>query len=256
MHSLIAAQLDQSLRQHKAIERITLKYPDLTLQDAYQICRAGILLRQQRGEKTVGYKMGLTSLVKQKQMQVSTPIFGILTDVMQVENNHDIDLLNFIQPKTEPEIAFILGKELSGTVTAQEAYAACSGICAALDIIDSRYIDFKFTLIDVVADNTSAGGFLLGPAQHPSTIDLANLNMNLIINNEIKEQGNSNAILNNPINSLIMLSEMLAEQGYTLKAGDIVLSGASTSAITLQPGLHVINQTEKLGEASLTCKSR
>lgn len=250
-YSFLAAQLDNGLLQHKAMEPIVLKHPYLTLQDAYQIRNAGILLREGRGEKVVGYKMGLTSLAKQKQMHISAPIFGVLTDAMQIQNEQTISLKNFIQPKVEPEIAFILGEDLRGHVSLEQALAACSGVCAALDVIDSRYIDFKFTLIDVVADNTSAGGYVLGPIYNPSGFDLANLSMDLIVNDVIVEKGNSNTILGNPINSLIMLVQLLAEQGSYLKAGEIVLSGASMSAITLKPDLYVMNKTEKLGCAAV-----
>lgn len=251
IYSHLATQLDNSILQRKAIERISLSYPDLTLSDAYQIRNIGIRLRESRGEKIVGYKLGLTSLAKQEQMHVSTPIFGVLTNVMQVKNKQAISLKNYIQPKAEPEIAFILGKDLRGKVSPEEAIAACSGFCAALDIIDSRYIDFNFTLIDVVADNTSAGGFVLGSIQQPGKVDLAKLTISLIGNNVSIAQGNSNAILGNPINSLILLSQMLTEQGSYLKAGSIVLSGAATNAMTLKPDLQVMNETENLGYAAL-----
>lgn len=249
----LATLLDNSRNQHKAISRITLEHPELTLEDAYNICYAGIDIRKHRGEQVVGYKMGLTSLAKQKQMNVSSPIFGVLTNVMRAENKGEISMKQFIQPKTEPEIAFILGKDLHGKVSEQEAIAACSGFCAALDLIDSRYLDFKFTLIDVVADNTSAGGFVLGEMMHPASIDLSSLAMNTIVNGEVTERGVSSAILGNPIHSLMMLSEMLAARGAYLKAGDIVLSGAPTPAITLKAGLSVTNATESLGSASFSC---
>lgn len=253
--SSLATRLDHSRLNIQAIPRLTLSHPDLTLDDAYRIQQAGIALREKRGETVVGYKMGLTSQAKQQQMHVSTPIFGVLTNAMRVENKQTILLSHYIQPKAEPEIAFILGKDLQGEVTAQEALAACDGLCAAIDLIDSRYIDFKFTLIDVVADNTSAGSFVLGPMQKPTGLDLANLSMDVIENKVLIEQGHSSAILGNPINSLIMLTRLLTEQGALLKAGSIVLSGAATDAKNLQPTLHFINRVESLGDVSLHCIS-
>ncbi len=240
-----AKQLDHSLRNRQAIE--PLKNANLTLEDAYHIQKEGILLRLARGEKITGYKMGLTSQAKQTQMNISTPIFGVLTDQMEIKNKESFSITQFIHPKVEPEIAFILGKDLKGEVTMDQAWSACSGVCAALDIIDSRYIDFKFTLTDVIADNCSAGGYVLGPIKDPATIDLKNLPMDLSVNEVTVKKGNSNAILGNPINSLIMLARLLDAENSFIKAGSIVLSGASTDAIDLKPDLRIKNTAAGLG---------
>ena len=126
-------------------------------------------------------------------------------------------------------------------------------VCAALDILDSRYIDFKFTLADVIADNCSAGGYVLGPIIKPAKMDFANLKMNLKVNEVTVEQGVSSAISGNPINSLILLSQLLAEEKSFIKAGSIVLSGASTRAVNLKPGMSIANETEVLGCAMFRC---
>lgn len=249
----LAKHLDDSRCNGKVTECLTVKHPELTLKDAYQIQQAGIILRERRGEIRTGYKMGLTSRAKQEQMHVSTPIFGVLTNKMAVANNDTILLTSLIQPKIEPEIAFILGKDLKGRVSPEAALAACSGICAALDIIDSRYIDFKFTLIDIVADNCSAGGYVLGPIIKPAGIELADLSMSIKINGSIAKQGSSSAILGNPVNSLVMLAEMLDEQGEYIKSGSIVLSGTSIGATDLKPHLSIANETERLGTVTVLC---
>lgn len=249
LYTFFARQLADCRNRREAIEPITIKHPNLTLHDAYQIQKAGILLRETHGEKRVGYKMGLTSHAKQQQMQVSQPILGVLTDRMEINTEHSFAAKKLIHPKVEPEIAFILGKDLKGNVTLDEALAACSGICAALDVIDSRYIDFKFTLVDVVADNCSAGAYVLGPIKKATDFDLANLSLSLIENNVIIKQGNSNAILNNPINSLIMLAKLLAAENDYIKAGSIVLSGSATDAVTIKPGLRIANEVKGLGTA-------
>ena len=254
LYAQLAARLDNSLLTNKAIECLTVKNPQLTVRDAYQIQSKGILLRQKRGEKIIGYKMGLTSSAKQKQMNVTAPISGVLTDKMQINDNQTISVNKCIQPKAEMEIAFITKNDLRGNVAADEALLACGGVCAAIEIIDSRYLDFKFTLIDVIADNCSASGFVLGPIIQITGIDFATLGMDFIVNQTVIEHGSSGAVSGNPVNSLILLVQQLTDQGLYLKAGSIVLTGTPTNAITLTADQHLVNKTETLGSASIFCR--
>ncbi|HMC47025.1 MAG TPA: 4-oxalocrotonate decarboxylase, partial [Caballeronia sp.] len=132
----------------------------LSLDDAYAIQAASIERRVTRGEHRVGVKMGFTSRAKMVQMGLSDVIWGRLTAGMQIEEGTAVDFSRFVHPRVEPEIAFVLKHPLSGNVTAPEALAAVEAIAPALEIIDSRYKDFKFTLPEVIADNASSSGFV------------------------------------------------------------------------------------------------
>ncbi|HTM64105.1 MAG TPA: fumarylacetoacetate hydrolase family protein [Gammaproteobacteria bacterium] len=251
----LAEELDSHLKSRTTLATITSQHPDLTIEDAYEIQKQGVLLRELRGEKIVGYKMGLTSVAKQQQMNITAPISGVLTDKMQVQNDREILLKNYIQPKAEMEIAFITNMDLRGNVSAEEVLHACGGVCAAIEIIDSRFIDFKFKLIDVIADNCSASGFVLGTIIKPDTIQFDNLDMNFSVNDTVIEHGNSHSVSGNPINSLVMLIKHLDKEGSYLKAGSIVLTGTPTNAITLKSGQHLVNNTGKIGKVSLRVTS-
>nr|BAH89308.1 4-oxalocrotonate decarboxylase [uncultured bacterium]BAH89751.1 4-oxalocrotonate decarboxylase [uncultured bacterium]BAH90577.1 4-oxalocrotonate decarboxylase [uncultured bacterium] len=226
--------VDDAARNAKEIPQFADSTP-LTLDEAYAVQALSMQRRYARGERRVGIKMGFTSRAKILQMGLEDMIWGRLTDAMQVEEGETISLADYVHPRVEPEIAFILKAPLAGKVTAPQAMAAVGAIAPALEIIDSRYKDFKFNLGDVVADNSSSSGFVLGQPQSPG-LDIANLGMVLSINGSPKEIGSSAAILGHPVRSMVAAARMLAEQGERLEAGDIVLAGGATAAVHLGTG--------------------
>ena len=137
--------------------------PPLTVDDAYRVQEAVIATKVAHGEQIVGAKLGLVSRAKQLAMGVDEPVFGWLTDAMAVPAGQEVDLGRLIHPRVEPEIVFVLADQLAGPgVRACDVLDATGYVCAGLEIIDSRYRDFAFNHTDVIADNTSAAGFVLG----------------------------------------------------------------------------------------------
>ncbi len=233
----LAEVVDEAARNSEPIVMLTAEHPEMTLEDAYTIQRRSIARRIERGESLVGMKMGLTSKAKMDQMGVHNPIYGHLTDSMMLADGASIEHAAYCHPRVEPEIAFVMADDISGEVGPREALAAVEGICPALEIIDSRYKDFEFTLIDVVADNASSTGFVLGPTvAPPEWVELGNLGMVMSINGEVKATGSSAAILEHPARSLAALITMLDERGEGLHKGQVVLAGGATKAIHVHPG--------------------
>ena len=208
---------------------------------AYEIQDAQLKLREDSGENLVGWKMGLTSEAKRKQMNLDSPLYGHLTDQMRVGDRQLYELAGKIHPKVEPEIAFVMKEKLSGTVTRDQAYRAIGGVCVALEILDSRYKQFKyFSMEDVIADNSSSSHFVLGPTLEDfHHLDLADLKMEMLVNGEIAQTGTSKDISGDPVISLVQLSELLAVQGRSVLPGQIVLAGAATQAVELKPRMNV-----------------
>ena len=239
----LAERLDQAARDATATPQ--LETP-ITLADAYAIQRASIDRRLARGERQVGIKMGFTSRAKMQQMGVSDMIWGRLTDAMQVEDGGELALAHYVHPRVEPEIAFLLRRPLSGPVTLPQALAAVEAVAPALEVIDSRYRDFRFSLTDVVADNSSSSGFVLGPWGRPDQ-DVSNLGLVMAFNGRPQAYGSTAAILGHPLRSLVAAARVVAEAGQTLQAGDIVLAGGATAASPLHAGLHVSLEMERLG---------
>lgn len=219
---------------------------ELGIEDAYAVQAMSVARRVARGEKRVGMKMGLTSRAKMVQMGVSDVIWGRLTDAMRVEEGGSISMRRYVHPRVEPEIAFLLKAPLAGEVSNAEALAAVAAVAPALEIIDSRYQDFKFALADVIADNSSSSGFVLGNWADPG-VDFGNLGIVMEMDGRPVQIGSSAAILGHPIRSLVAAARMVARAGERLEPGSIVLAGGATAAHPLVAGMAVKCHFEALG---------
>ena len=246
----LAAVVDDAARRAREIPQLTTSNK-LTLADAYEIQRASIGLRVQRGEKRVGIKMGFTSRAKMVQMGVHDMIWGRLTDGMIVEDGGPISLKHYVHPRVEPEIAFLLKAPLVGAVTPLQALAAVEAIAPAMEIIDSRYENFKFSHIDVVADNSSSSGFATGPWHKPD-IYFSNLGLVMSFNGAANQSGTTAAILGHPLRSLVAAARFAAEAGEPLEAGWIVMAGGATAAEALSPGLWVETEIQDIGRVAFS----
>ncbi|MFM0194476.1 MULTISPECIES: 2-keto-4-pentenoate hydratase [Paraburkholderia] len=218
----------------------------LSLDEAYRIQAESIRRRLDRGERRVGVKMGFTSRAKMVQMGLSDVIWGRLTDAMQIEEGTAIDLSRFIHARCEPEIAFILKRPLEGNVTGPQALAAVEAIAPAIEIIDSRYKDFKFSLPEVIADNASSSGFVIGAWCDPK-IDFSNLGLTVSIDGRVVQVGSTAALLGHPLRSLVAAARLSAEAGEPLQAGWIVMAGGATPAEWIQLGQYTSVDMEQLG---------
>jgi 2-oxo-3-hexenedioate decarboxylase len=242
-----AKLLDDAARDATEVGQID---PDgkLSLDDAYAIQSASIKRRVERGERRVGVKMGFTSRSKMIQMGIDDVIWGRLSSGMQVEEGTPVKFSRFVHPRVEPELAFVLKKPLAGDVTAVEALAAVEAIAPALEIIDSRYKNFKFSLPDVIADNASSSGFVLGAWCEPHQ-DFSNLGLTMSIDGRVMQVGSTAAILGHPLRSLVAAARLSAAAGEPLQAGWIVMAGGATPAEWIKPGQYVSVEIERLGVA-------
>ena len=245
----LAETVDEAARTATEIPQLTIAHPDLTVEDAYAIQALSLARRYARGERRVGMKMGLTSRAKMAQVGVSEMIWGRLTDSMQVEEGSVVDLKRYVHPRVEPEVAFLLKAPLSGNVTPAQAMAAVGAVAPALEIIDSRYQDFKFALPDVVADNSSSSGFVVGGWRSPD-VDVANLGLVMELDGQARQVGSTAAILGDPVRSLVAAARLVAQWGERLEAGWIVLAGGATAAEHLTPGASVRLVMQDLGSVS------
>ena len=243
--ALLAKELDEALLGRREIAPLGKTHGEFDLPTAYRIQERGLLMRLGRGEKIVGYKMGLTSAAKRAQMNLGLPIYGVLTGAMRVQGT--LRVADGVHPKIEPEIAFVTKRELSGRVSRKEAFAALQSVAPALEVLDSRFTGFKyFSLPDVVADNCSSWRFVLGPPLPPR--DTGGLAMRMRVDGRVAQEADSNAISGHPLESLVQLVEMLP---HPLPAGSIVLAGAATVAEALHPGMEISLEVEGLGSVAV-----
>ncbi|ORA33434.1 2-keto-4-pentenoate hydratase [Mycobacterium aquaticum] len=201
---------------------------ELDVADAYAIQALLIDLRKRRGEKVIGVKLGFTSKAKMAQMGVSEVIVGRLTDAMRVAEGGDVDLRRFIHPKIEPEVAYRLGPDFDGTDETADIADCVHAVAPAVEIIDSRFRDFRFTYTDVVADNTSAAAFAVGAWKPLQPVD--NRAVRLTVGGA-EAVGSTSAILGDPVRALHALGRVCRQRGIALHAGDVILAGAATAAL-------------------------
>ncbi|PKP90703.1 MAG: 4-oxalocrotonate decarboxylase [Alphaproteobacteria bacterium HGW-Alphaproteobacteria-14] len=220
--------------------------PELSVADAYQIQKLSVDCRLARGERRIGVKMGLTSRAKMQQVGVEEVVWGRLTDAMLIEEGTALSFARFVHPRVEPEVAFLMKAPLSGKVTAAAALAAVEAIAPAMEIIDSRYENFKFALSDVIADNASASGLVIGSWNDPS-MDFSNLGVILEIDGQVLEVGSTAAILGHPLRSLVAAARLVAAAGEDIAAGDIVMAGGITAAPNLAPGQTIRTTIQGIG---------
>jgi 2-oxo-3-hexenedioate decarboxylase len=209
----------------------------LSLDEAYRMQHCLIRRRAERGDGPVGVKLGFTSKAKMLQMGVDTVIVGSLTSSMLIEDGGSVSLDGFIHPRIEPEIAFRLGADVDLDGDDAALLNNIDGVAPALEIIDSRYAGFAFTLSSVVADNTSASAFAVGPWQRFNRDgDLENRAVRLVVGDTVRAVGSTAAILGNPSRVLPFLLRAARTHGFTLNAGDVILAGAATAATPLVEG--------------------
>lgn len=250
----MAKTLHDARKNAQSLKQFSAEISDFPRTDAYCIQERGIELRKAEGEQVIGLKMGLTSEKKRQQMNLDAPLYGVLTDKMQVNDTYSMQ--GSIHPKIEPEIVFYLKDELKGEVTREQVLAACAAVGPALEILDSRYEGFKyFSMEDVIADNSSSSHFVLGPKLTDfSKLDLKNLKMQMFVNGEEAQSGNSHDISGDPVVSVIQLAQLLSERDQFIPAGSFVLAGAATSAVNLEPGMKIELMVENMGNMQVEVK--
>ncbi|MEE6165835.1 MULTISPECIES: 2-keto-4-pentenoate hydratase [unclassified Mycolicibacterium] len=232
---------------------ITDDWPALDLETAYRVQAALIADKVAHGEKIVGVKLGLTSAAKQRRMGISSPLTAWLTDGMVLEPGVPLTISDLIHPRVEPEIVFVLDKRLEGPgVTRESALAAVGSVYAGLEVIDSRYTAFKFTLPDVVADNASSAKFVIGQVEYgPAELDLALESCALSVDGSVVDSATGAAVQGHPAEALALAANALAERGIALEAGWIVLTGGMTDAVFINPGTEVTAEFTHLGSVTI-----
>jgi 2-oxo-3-hexenedioate decarboxylase len=152
-----------------------------------------------------------------------------------------ISLKGLIHPRVEPELAFFIKKELKGpNVQEQDVWGATECITPALEVIDSRYKDFSFSHIDVVADNASSARFILSRLSFsPSQYNWDEMDVVMKKNNQVVQVGRSSAVLGHPVQSIIKLVQMLSASGLGVQPGSWVLTGGMTEAVQVENGDHL-----------------
>jgi len=249
----IAKRLIEAERERMEISPFSSEYDDFGLAQAYEAQASFVQAKLDAGDTVVGYKVGLTSRAKQREMGVDQPIYGTVTSSMLGSYGEKIDLDRFIHPRVEPELAFLLSRDVPAPATVTSVLAATEAVFGAVDVIDSRYADFRFTLPDVVADNASSALLLLGSRAHrqDDVGDLRLLGCVLRADGGVVQTAAGAAVLGHPAASVAWLANQLASRQQVLPAGSLVFSGGLTDSIPLRAGHSVAAEFDRLGSVEV-----
>jgi 2-keto-4-pentenoate hydratase len=212
--------------------------PPSDVDAAYAVQSAWVADRVAAGARVVGRKIGLTNPAVQAQLGVGRPDFGVLLDDMLCPAGAPVDITRTLQPKIEAEIAFVLGRDLTGPVLGPaEVAVATSVVVAALEIVDSRIADWDIDIVDTIADNASSGLFVLGERRRAlGDLDLTACAMLLRRDGDVVSTGSGAACLGDPLAAVAWLATTTRDHGRPLLAGDIVLSGALGPMVPVAAG--------------------
>ena len=214
----------------------------LDAEQAYAVQGRVVAARLARGERVAGWKLGYTSVVMREQMGIAEPNFGPLTDAMLLADGASVPTAAR-QPKVEPEIALILGRDVPHSVDGVGIRSCVARAHAALEIVDSVWCDYRFGWADNTADGSSAAYVVLGPPlPWDGSDDLADQSVSLMRNGEVTGTGTGSDAMGGPFNALAWLADRLIERGESLRAGDVVITGGLTRAVPLQAGDVVVGQ--------------
>ena len=248
----IAAALLGAYASGKPIDPPAAARAGLTAEDAYEIQLLQVRRWTADGARIKGHKVGLTSAAMQRQMGVRQPDYGHLLDRMFWLEHEPVPVSRFLQPRVEPEIAFVLSRPLRGPgVTIADAVGAVGCVLPALELIDSRITDWRIGLTDTIADNASSGGVVLGGA--PAALsgnDLRLVGCNLYHNGVLAGTGAGGAVLGSPLNSLVWLANTVGARGVELLEGHVILPGSITASIPVRGGDTVTAMFAGLGRVT------
>jgi 2-oxo-hept-3-ene-1,7-dioate hydratase len=251
----LAERHEWARRQVTSIDPITVDHPELTLDDGYAVQQAWVDLQIANGAKLVGRKIGLTSRAMQQQMKIDEPDFGALLDYMVMPSGIQLRHADYVDPKLEVEVAFMIGKRLSGAqVTVEEVLDATEYIQPAMELIDARsyrthpVTRLARTIVDTVADNAADAGVILGGVQvKPADVDMRWIGAIFCCNGVVEETGLAAGVLGHPANGITWVARRLAPYGLAIEPGQLILAGSFTRASATRPGDEFVADYGPLG---------
>lgn len=248
-----ARELYRAEKDKRVLRPFTEKYSEIAPEESYRIQLALIEMKKADGAKVAGKKIGLTSKAMQKMLNVDQPDYGHILDTMVLQDAATFSIRDLIQPKIEPEIAFILDRSLTGPgVTPIQVLAATRFVVPALEIIDSRIEGWKIKLCDTIADNASSARVVLGGSpKRVDQLDLKLVGMVLEKNGEIIQTGAGGAVLGHPAAAVAWLANAVGQLGVSLEAGDIIMPGALCAAADVSAGDSIQASFDGLGSVSV-----
>ena len=229
VYKVLADELYHALQSRSTIPLISQRYPDLSVEEAYEISKIVLDRRLANGEKLIGKKIGLTAKAIQDMLGIDEPDYGFLTDAMQINNGGTIRIKDsMMTPMIEAEIALVMKTDLPPHgVTPEMVLEATDFITASFELVDTRFETQKIGIVDTVSDNASSALFVLGDQRvDPRSLSLPDIKCKVFRNGEHVLTGQGEAVMGSPLISAAWLANKMGGFGVPIKAGDIVLPGS------------------------------
>ncbi len=246
-HALAAADLLRAERTGEQIGLLTLRHPEMGMDDAYEVQNAIYRQKLAEGRKVIGWKIGLTSQAMQYALNIDIPDSGFLFDDMAFEHGGTVPAGRFIQPRIEAEIAFAMKSAVGGeNVSREDIIAATDYVAPSIEILDTRIqrVDPASgkarTVFDTISDNAANAGIVLGADRHAvDAFDLRWVGALTFRNGEIEETGLGAGVLNDPVESVVWLARRMAQYGQYIEPGQIILSGSFIRPVECPSGTEI-----------------
>lgn len=208
------------------------------------------------GGTAIGYKVACTNQIAQRQLHVDHPFFGRLLAATSHTSPARLNANEYFMRVMEAEFAFQMASDLppmSAPRTRDEVAAAVEGVLPGIEVVDSRYDSWTTVgTASLIADNACHAAWVCGPLlKNWRDIDLAAQKVHLVINGELKGEGNGAAVLGHPLNALTWLANELNARGAGLRAGDYVTTGVTTDIYLAEPGDRVLADFGPVGQVEL-----
>ncbi len=241
-------------RDRRPVPPLAEQLPGMDVVDSYEVQLINIHQRLGAGARVNGHKVGLSSVAMQQMMGVDEPDYGHLLSDMEVFPDRPVPADRYCYPRVEVEVGFILGDTLPGEdCTEDDVIRATEAVAPAIELIDSRILDWKIGLVDTIADNASSAGYVLGPERVPPTaLDLKKIEARLLRNGEQVAEGRSDAVLGDPAVAVAWLARKVASFGVRLEAGHVILPGSVHRAVDVAPGDRFTAEFDGLGRVDLS----
>ena len=248
-----AKQLYEARRTGVPIPPFTDADPTLGADEGYLIQQELVRLLLADGDRIVGHKVGLTSRPMQRMLGMDSPDFAPVLESTVYSDGASVSAGAFIQPKIEAEIVFVMGSRLAGPgVTLADARAAVDGVGAAVEIVDSRIVDWRIRLADTIADLASCGAIARSPRLVPlSDVDTRLVGMVMSRNGELVDTGAGAAALGDPVAVVAWLANTLGARGVALEPGQLIMTGALHAAVPMAAGETYVAEFDRLGSITV-----
>lgn len=258
-HRRAAQDLLQAEQSGQQIGLLSLRFPQIDMEDCYAIQSHLIDAKLAQGRKVIGWKIGLTSKAMQQALGIDIPDSGVLFDDMWFESGAQVPKGRFIQPRVEAEIAFVMKDSLGGdSITRADVLAATDYVAPSLEILDTRIqrqdaqTGQTRKIFDTISDNAANAGVVLGIARHaPDAVDLRWAGAIVSRNGAVEETGLGAGVLNDPVESVVWLARRMATYGQRIEAGQVILSGSFIRPVECPPGTEIAADFGPFGQVDL-----